>query len=106
MPNNVDWWARVIALGSFALAAVTFILNRLDRRPKVRVYAHRATDRTGGSLFQTAHATALGPSEPAIWPPARVNVYLIVVCDQETELSKVWFQFLAKRAGLTTPSGE
>src|SRR5436190_2496903 len=76
---DADWWARGLGLGSLAVAGIALALNRLDRRPRVRVYAHRATDRTGGSIFQSAHATALRPDDPAIWPPPRVDRYLSVV---------------------------
>ena len=93
MSDAPDWWGRILGALGFVTSVVAIIIGRLDRRAKVWLYAHRATDQTGGSPFQSAHATAIGPGESAIYPPARDNLYLIVSCDKETELSKAWFQF-------------
>lgn len=93
MSDTPDWWGRILGGLGLVVSVATFVLGRRDRQPKVLLYAHRAPDRTGGSPFQSAHATAIGPDEPAIWPPARENLYLIVRCNKDTDLSKAWFQF-------------
>jgi len=89
----VDLWARGISVASLVVSAVGLGLSRWDRRPRVWVYAHRATDTSGGSPFQSAHASAIGPGDVAIQPPRPDNLYLLVTCDREAELSKAWFQF-------------
>ena len=71
---DADWWARGTSVGSLAVAIIALVLSRRDRTPSVSVYSHRATDRTGGSLFQSAHATAIGPDDPVIAPLLPVNL--------------------------------
>src|SRR5438128_2082950 len=74
-------------------------MRRTNAAPTVWVYAHYAT---GDARVVQSWAHASGVSEEqlgiqSITAPGFRNLYLMVMCDRETDLSKAWFEFRGQR---------
>jgi hypothetical protein len=113
-----EWFTLALVIATLLLVGPTWYyavqtrrmvdeMRRTNAAPTVWVYAHYASA-DARTIWSWAHASGVSEEQSGIQSiaaPGFRNLYLMVMCDRETDLSKAWFEFDGQRLDADTAQG-